>query len=207
MATAMKIDMKKELHEFYAPPAHPLLVEVPPLQYLMIDGALPKGATGPADDPAFRALYSVSYTMKFEAKSEGEDFVVMPLEGLFWTRDGGEFRSGETARMRWTLMIAQPPQITQDDVDAAIAQLLARGKLTTIPLVRLETLEEGRAAQVLHLGPYADEPATIERLHAFIEESGLVKRGTHHEIYLSDPNRTAPERLKTVIRQPVADRP
>lgn len=211
MPTATKIDMKKELHGLYAPPAHPLLVDVPPLQYLMIDGSLSEGSTGPGDDPAFRealqALYSVSYTMKFASKGEGEDYVVMPLEGLFWTRGTGEVRPDEMARMEWTLMIAQPPQITQARVDQAIAQLLDRGKFVTPPAVRLETLAEGPAAQILHVGPYADEPPTIERLHAFIEEHGLAKSGKHHEIYLGDPNRTAPERLKTVIRQPVAIRP
>jgi hypothetical protein len=211
MATATKIDLKKELHQIYAPPRHPVLVDVPRLRYLMVDGALSPGSRGPGDDPAFReavqALYSVSYTMKFASKGSGGDYVVMPLEGLFWTCGAEEVRPDETARMEWTLMIAQPPQITQARVDGAIAQLLDRGRVAAPPEVRLETLEEGLAAQILYLGPYAEEQPTIERLHAFIEESGLVKRGKHHEIYLSDPNRTAPERLKTVIRQPVATSP
>jgi hypothetical protein len=210
MTTATKLDLKKELHGLYAPPQHPVLVDVPPLQYLMIDGALSEGATGPADDPAFgralQALYSVSYTMKFEAKGAGEDYVVMPLEGLFWTEGTEEFRPGEAAAMRWTLMIAQPALITQRHVDDAIAALLRRGKLTARPAVRLETLEEGLAAQILHLGPYTAEAPTIERLQAFIDENGMIRRGKHHEVYLSDPNRTAPARLKTVIRQPVAPR-
>ena len=172
MVTATKVDMKKELHELYTPPQRPVLVDTPPLQYLMIDGALSEGSTGPSDDPRFRealqALYSVSYTMKFASKGEGEDYVVMPLEGLFWTRGTGEVRPDETARMRWTLMIAQPAQITQTRVDGAIAQLLDRGKVATPPAVRLETLEEGLAAQILHLGLLrrrASDDRTAPRVH------------------------------------------
>lgn len=210
MVTAVKIDMKRELGDLYAAPRHPELVDVPPLRYLMIDGAAAEGATGPADDPGFRAavgeLYSLSYTLKFEMKERGEDYVVMPLEGLFWTHGSDEFRPGGPAPTRWTLMILQPPHVTPLQVADAGARLLERGKLERPPRARLETLREGRAAHVLHLGPYAQEAPTIERLHAFIDELGLTRRGKHHEIYLSDPNRTAPERLKTVIRQPVSPR-
>ena len=207
MPTSTKLDMKRELQPLYAPPTHPILVEVPSLRYLMIDGVIPADAAGPGADPAFReaigALYGVAYTLKFEAKAAGDDFVVMPLEGLFWTDgvEAGPFQgAGPTT---WTLMILQPPWVTEDLIGKAAGSLADRRKLARVPDLRLDTLEEGEAAQVLHVGPYDRERPTIEKLHAFIAERGLEPRLRHHEIYLSDPNRTAPERLKTVIRQPV----
>jgi len=207
MATATKIDMKRELRDLYAPPPHPVLVDVPPLRYLMVDGATAPGMAGMADDPGFRAaigqLYSLSYTLKFRMKDLGDDYVVMPLEGLFWTSGKEEFRPDEPAPIRWTLMILQPPRVTPLHVADAGVSLLERGKLDRPPTARLEQLREGRAAQILHVGPYAAEAPTIRRLREFIAEQGLSPHGKHHEIYLGDPNRTAPERLKTVIRQPV----
>lgn len=209
MATAGKLDMKKELGALYAPPTHPVLVEVPPLRCMMIDGAIAEGSAGPGTDPGFReaigALYGISYTSKFRGKASGRDHVVMPLEGLFWTDGTEDLRLEGSGPMCWTLMIVQPPWITVDDVTESVATLVEKGKLADAPAIRLETLDEGRAAQILHVGPYAQESPTIEKLHAFIEERGLVARPKHHEIYLSDPNRTAPERLRTVIRQPVSN--
>ena len=148
----------------------------------------------------------MTYTLKSESKASGRDFVVMPLEGLFATDDAEE-PSVELGPgpMRWTLMQLQPRWITQDDAVEAIDRLAATGRLADPTSIRLETFTEGPAAQVLHLGPYAEERPTIEKLQAFIAEQGLVPRPRHHEIYLSDPNRTRPERLKTVIRLPVSD--
>ncbi|HEY7401625.1 MAG TPA: GyrI-like domain-containing protein [Actinomycetota bacterium] len=210
MGTGAKLDMKKELRFLYAPPTHPVFVEVPALRYLAVDGAIPEGTAGPAADPEFGraigALYSVSYTLKFAMKPSGRDFVVMPLEGLFWTDGTEKLAPGGFGAMRWTLMMLMPPWITDDDVAQAVSTLVDRGRLSGPSALRLVTLEEERAAQILHVGPYADESPTIEKLHAFIEEHGLEPRSKHHEIYLSDPNRTAPERLKTVIRQPVRPR-
>lgn len=207
MLTATKLDMKRELRSLYAPPTHPVLVEVPPLSYLMTDGVIPEGGAGPGADPGFRraigSLYAVGYALKFEARDAGRDFVVMPLEGSFETETGEP--SLERGPMRWTLMILQPPWITQENTADAIETLVANGRLTNPPAIRLGTFTEGQAAQVLHFGPYTDEAPTIEKLHAFVAEHGLVPRPRHHEIYLSDPNRTPPERLKTVIRLPVSD--
>ena len=207
MPTATKLDMKKDLKQLYAPPTHPVLVEIPPLPYLMVDGAVPAGGAGPAGDPAFQeaigALYGVTYTMKFEAKAAGRDFVVMPLEGLFWGDGKAGLGPGEDGPTRWTLMILQPPWVTTDHVGEAAEALAAKKKLAHVPELTLTTLEEGRAAQVLYVGPYTHERPTIEKLHAFIAEHGLQPRHKHHEIYLSDPGRTPPERLRTVIRQPV----
>ena len=207
MPTETKLDMKRDLKPLYAPPTHPVIVEVPELRYLMIDGVIPEGGIAPGTDPAFAeaigALYGITYTIKFESKAAGRDFVVMPLEGLFWadgTRDG---QPSAARPMRWTLMILHPPWITETDIGDALDVLERKGRLSGAPSLRLGTLTEGRAAQVLHVGPYAEERPTIEKLHAFIAEQGLESRQKHHEIYLSDPNRTAPERLRTVIRQPV----
>jgi hypothetical protein len=144
--------------------------------------------------------------LKFDAKDAGRDFVVMPLECRFAT-GGDDDRSPEPGNgpMRWTLMILQPPWLMKEDAAGAIDTLVATGRLADPPVIRLETSTEGRAAQVLHFGSYDEERPTIEKLQAFIAERGLVPRLVHHEIYLSDPNRTPPERLKTVIRLPVAE--
>jgi hypothetical protein len=201
-----KLDMKKQLKELYAPPMHPVLVDVPPLRYLMVDGHVPEGAKGPGDDPAFAvaigALYGASYTLKFQGKAAGSDHVVMPLEGLFWTEPDGRLER-DAPSMNWTLMIVQPEWVTEADVAAAHGKLADAGRWPDEAEVRLEVLREEGAAQVLHVGPYAAEPPTIEKLHAFIAEIGAVPAMKHHEIYLSDPNRTAPERLRTIIRQPI----
>ena len=207
MPTAAKLDMKRDLKPLYTPPIHPVLVEVPPLRYLMIDGAIPEGSAGPGADPGLRKaigdLYGLTYMLKFESKGSGRDYVVMPLEGLFWADGTQDAPPGGTGPMRWTLMILQPPWITAEGVGEAARGLMEKGRLLHVPAYRLDTLTEGRAAQILHVGPYSEERPTIERLHAFIAERGLEPRQKHHEIYLSDPNRTAPERLRTVIRQPV----
>lgn len=202
-----KLDIKRDLKPLYAPPTYPVLVEVPELTYLMVDGTIPEGAAGPSADPQFRdaigALYGVTYTLKFASKAAGRDFVVMPLEGLFWADGSDDAPPGGSGPMRWTLMIVEPPWITQESVGEAAGALADKRRLAQVPSLRLTTLTEGQAAQILHLGPYSEERPTIEKLHDFIAERGLEARHKHHEIYLSDPNRTAPERLKTVIRQPV----
>jgi hypothetical protein len=206
MSATAKLDMKRQLGDLYAPPTHPVLVEVPPLRYVMIDGRVPEGAKEPGDDPAFAVaigtLYGISYTLKFQAKATGRDHVVMPLEGLFWTEPDGRLVS-DGSSMSWTLMIAQPEWVTDADVAQARAKLVAMHRLPADVAVRLETLREERAAHVLHIGPYSAEPTTIQKLHAFIDEMGLAPTKNHHEIYLSDPNRTPPQRLRTIIRQPV----
>jgi hypothetical protein len=174
----------------------PELLDVPERLLLMADGAGdPNGS--PQYQRATEALYSVSYALRFRLKRElGVDRKVGPLEGL-WAIDGGELSFTERSNWRWTVMIEQAEAASPELVDAA-----ARAKGVEVPL-RLERLREGLAAQVLHVGPFADEPATIGRLHAFIDARRLRAVGRHHEIYLRDPRRTAPERLQTIIRQPV----
>jgi hypothetical protein len=201
---ATKIDFKRELRELYAPAREPSLVEVPDLAFLMIDGHGDPNTT-PEFSEAIEALYTVAYTAKFAIKRapQGIDYRVMPLEGVFWTADMSTFAAGERSAWDWTLMIMQPDQLTSEVLGQALATASEKKSLDAIGRMRLEVFAEGLAAQVLHIGPYAAEAPTIRRLHAFIAEQGYERTGKHHEIYLSDPRRAAPERLKTVLRQPV----
>lgn len=198
-----KLDLKRAMRRLYYPPLdQPVLVDVPDMAYLMIDG---RGRPG---DDAFQrateALFSVAFTVKFAVKrvDPQEDFTVMPLEGLFWTPDGTGARPEGPEGWSWTLMIVQPAAVTADLARKSIADAVERD-LPAAREMRLERFREGLAAQLMHVGSYEDEEPTIEKLHAFIGEHDYPLRGRHHEIYLSDPRRSAPERLKTVIRQPV----
>jgi hypothetical protein len=200
-----KIDLWAEHKSLFSPKAgRPELVRVPPLTYLMVDGT---GDPNTSKDfrAAIGALYSLAYTLKFSLKkSRGLDFRVMPLDGRFHAEDPRVFLEGRKQEWRWTLMLVLPSQVTAADVKQARALAQARQKASpALPLVRREVLREGLCAQVLHVGPYAAEGPTIEALHAFITEMGLAFAGSHHEIYVSDPNRTAPAGLKTIVRQPV----
>jgi len=199
-----KVDLKREHSELYAPRREPVIVDVPELSFLMVDGHGDPN-TSPAYAHAIEALYTVSYTLKFTIRGApgGVDYAVMPLEGLWWSADMSAFTSGEKSAWDWTAMIAQPDVVDDALLADAAERASAKKDLPAAPLLRLERFHEGQAAQVLHVGPYSAEAPTIERLHAFIAESGYERHGKHHEIYLSDPRRAAPERLRTVIRQPV----
>lgn len=197
------IDIEQELHKLYRAGKKPEFVEVPELSFLMIDGH---------GDPnlsehyrvAIQALYGVSYTLKFALKrAGGPDYRVAPLEGLWWVEDMAGSSIEDKSDWDWTAMIRQPAEVTPELVAEAVREVAEKKKLPAAGELRLERFAEGLAAQVLHVGPYADEGPTIGRLHAFIAQHGHARRGKHHEIYLSDPRRTAPERLKTIIRQPV----
>jgi len=200
-----KIDLWSEHKEIFSPSAkEPQLVEVPTLVYLRVDGQGDPNMA-PAFAQAIGALYGLAYTLKFSVKkSKGMDFRVMPLSGLFHADDPAVFLEGRKQEWRWSLMIPIPSRVTPAEVRKAQAEAAARKNASpALPLVRRETVREGLCAQILHRGPYAQERPTIERLHAFIHDMGLAFAGAHHEIYLSDPNRTAPEKLKTIVRQPV----
>jgi hypothetical protein len=203
--TATKVDFKRELRELYAPTREPSLVEVPDLAFLMVDGHGDPNAA-PEFSEAIEALYTVAYAAKFAIKRapQGIDYRVMPLEGVFWAADMSTFATGERSAWDWTLMIMQPDQVTPEVFGEAQAAASEKKSLDEIGRMRLEAFAEGLAAQVLHIGPYAAEGPTIQRLHAFIAEQGYELTGKHHEIYLSDPRRAAAEKLKTVLRQPVA---
>lgn len=199
---ATKVDLKRELPEFYAAGRTPALVEVPELLFLMVDGHGDPN-TSPDYRDAISALYSVSYAAKFALKRAGTiDYRVMPLEGLWWTADMANFSTAEKSGWEWTAMIMQPSQVTEEVLADATAKAAARRSLPALERLRLERFTEGLAAQVLHVGPYSTEGPTIAALHAFIAEHGYALVGKHHEIYLGDPSRSAPEKLKTIVRQP-----
>ena len=197
-------DWKQAFKELYAPPRTPVLVTVPPMNFLMADGAGDPNSA-PAYKEAVEALYTVAYTLKFALKKAGgPEFSVMPLQGLWWAANMDAFLSGERSAWQWTMMIGQPEFVTPEQVESAIAAAGRKKSLPALPRVRFERFDEGICAQVMHSGPYAAEGPTIAALHAFIAQHGFGLRGKHHEIYLSDPNRTAPEKMKTIIRQPVS---
>jgi hypothetical protein len=199
-----KKDLSKELQALYFPSAkEPVLVNVPSMGYAVVDG---EGDPNTSKDfqEAIEALYGVAYTAKFAAKKAGlRDFVVMPLEALWWAEDFDDFLQAEKEKWKWTAMIMQPKPMDRKLFDESVEALRGRKNPPSLSKVRFERFREGRSAQIMHIGPYAAERPTIERLHKFIYESGYKLAGKHHEIYLGDPRRTAPERLKTVLRQPV----
>jgi len=197
------IDFKKEYRELYtAPKRTPAIVEVPPLQYVMVDGS-GNPNTSPRFQEAMSGLYPVAFTLRFAIKDEEQvAYSVMPLQGLWWL-PGEEFEFSAIDRMVWTLMIMQPDYVTKDRFESACESAKNKDTLPIFDELRLEVFDEGLAAQIMHIGPYADEAPTIETLHAFIRANGYSLRGKHHEIYLGDPNRSAPEKLRTIIRQPI----
>ncbi len=202
-----KTDFKKTLDCYRAERGRFRVIDVPPLRYLMVDGS---GDPNTSDDftRGVEALYPLAYRLKFASKRElGRDYVVMPLEGLWWADDMASFTTArDKSRWSWTLMIMVPEWTSDDAFASAVDAVASAGSEAPAALsaVRLETLEEGRVVQTLHVGSYDDEAPLLERLHdEFIPQEGLRMRGRHHEIYLSDRRRTAPDRLKTILRQPV----
>ena len=198
-----KIDYRTVMREFYNAPRKPVVVDVPKINFLMVDGhGNPNTAQEYVD--ALQVLYPMSYTLKFKLKKlEIADYSVMPLEGLWWMEGFDGFDAAAKDEWDWTALIMQPDIVQQKHVDEAIEEVRKKKNPVALPKLRFEPFEEGLSVQVMHIGPYADEAPTIEGLHAFAEEQGYKLRGKHHEIYLKSPNRTAPEKLKTIIRQPV----
>lgn len=209
------LDLKKQYKNLYQPSAKKIeLVQVPNLQFAMIDGAIEKGSE-PGKSPMFaestQALYSMAYTLKFmlkKRKTNAIDYPVMALEGLWWVEDGF---FDITVKDNWfyTLMIMQPDVITQEVFEEAREQVRKKkGDSETLNKVHLAHFEEGLCVQTMHIGPYATEPTTLERMREFMTENGLKDAvgpigGKHHEIYMSDPRRVAPDKMKTVLRHPV----
>ncbi len=200
-----KIDYKKELGDLYKASAKTArIVDVPEMNFFMVDGqGDPNSSQDFAD--AVEALYGLSYTLKFMIKKgkSAVDYGVLPLEGLWWADDMSAFASGSKDDWKWTMMIMQPEFVTPELVDAGIEQLKAKKDPIALPKVRFKSFAEGPSAQIMHVGPYNQEGPTIEKLHEFIRDSESELTGKHHEIYLSDPRRAAPEKLKTIIRQPM----
>lgn len=179
------------------------LIEVPGMNFLMIDGKGDPNTTRSYAE-AIEALYSVSYTLKFMVK-RGEmaiDYGVMPLESLWWVEDMTQFDPNKKDDWLWTAMIMQPEFIAPTMVAEAVEQVRLKKNPKALPKLRFEAFNEGKAAQIMHIGPFSEEGPTIEKVHAFIAANGFKLSGKHHEIYLSDIRRAAPEKWKTVVRQP-----
>lgn len=191
----------------YQPSADPGLVRVPPFTFVMADG-IGDPATSPDYQAAIAAVYAVSYPVVITLKRAGRaELRVRPLEGLWWADDPGAFNPAgqDRASWRWTVMIRQPDDVPAEVHDAAFAKMAAKAGPEMAARVRVERFDEGLCAQLMHCGPYAVEGPSIVRLHGFAAARGLRLRGRHHEIYLSDPRRSAPEKMRTVLRQPVTD--
>lgn len=184
----------------------PNLVEVPELSFLMIDGNGDPN-TSEQYQSAVEALFAVSYGLKFAIKKAGgTDYKVAPLEGLWWSHDMSQFSTDDKSDWQWTMMIRQPSDVSAQQVHDLAVGVAAKKDLPAALDLRLESFPEGRAAQVLHVGPFTAEGPTIASLHAFIDDQGLAMSGKHHEIYLSDIRRADPSKWKTIIRQPVTSR-
>jgi len=202
-------DLKKRLAPLFNPPRNPVLVDVPELGYLMIDGrgAVDDWAGHPTHDlqRAFAALYGLIYTIKFALKPAGVIVPVLPLEALWVIGENGAFDLDvPKEEWGWCVLMAVSDEVTPGVFDNGVAEVRRKkGTSEALDRLRLERWREGRSAQVMHVGPYSEERPTIEGLHAFIAEQGLRPRGAHHEIYLGDPRRADPANLKTVLRQPV----
>jgi hypothetical protein len=206
-----KVDLKKENKKLYNPSTKDVsLVDVPEMKFLMIDG---KGDpnTSPQYQNAMETLFPVSYKVKFISKKDkSQDYVVMPLEGLWWVDDMENFSIEDKTSWFWTAMIRQPEFITKKIINQAIGEVKEKKNPPAISKIRIETLKEGLSAQIMHMGPYSEEGPTVEKLHNFISEKGYKFDGSipgqkHHEIYISDMRRTKPEKLKTIIRQPIKE--
>jgi DNA-binding PadR family transcriptional regulator len=199
-----KYDIKKAHRALYAPPAKDFtVVDVPAIRYLAVDGRGDPN-TSPAYAHAVEALYGVAYTLKFDSKNDGRDFVVGPLEGLWRADDPSVFLSRRKDAWEWTMMISRPDWVTDDMVHAAVDTVARKKENPALDDLRPHTLAEGTCVQILHVGSYDDETPTLDRLHNhYLPDNSLTFNGDHHEIYLSDPRRTAPAKLRTILRQPV----
>jgi len=202
-----KVDFKKTLKELYQPSFKEVVeTKVPELQFIMIDGI---GSPGEAQEylDALAVLYPVAFKIKFLSKAKSKDYVVPPLEGLWWADDMKDFIEGDRDKWKWTMMIMQPDWITNETFKKAIEETQQKkpelSKL--LPKLRLEKYKEGKSAQIMHIGPYSEEGPTVQKVHDFIQKEGGKfdgQKNKHHEIYLSDPRKANPATMKTVIRQP-----
>lgn len=211
-----KSDLRKELDSYRARSGQFRVLDVPPLAYLMVDGHGDPN-TAPEYAAALKALYPVAYALKFASKAAGRDYVVPPLEGLWWADDLDAFTTArDKSAWDWTMMLLVPEWLGAQDVAVARAAVEAKAAAKTsepgtaagpparLGAIRYAVLEEGRCVQTLHEGPFDEEGPVLEEMHRrFIPANGLQLSGIHHEVYLSDPRRTAPARLRTILRQPV----
>ena len=207
----MPFDYKKEYKEFYLPPQKPTIVTVPPMHYLAVRGQGDPNAAGGAYQNAIELLYGIAYTIKMSKKTDHRiegyfDYVVPPLEGFWWQDGAQDIDYAHKENFRWISLIRLLDFVTKADFDWAIAEATQKKKADFSPIEFL-TYDEGLCVQCMHIGSYDDEPATVAKMHAFIEQEGyapdITDQRFHHEIYLSDARRVAPEKLKTVIRHPI----
>ena len=202
MPAAKKFDIYREFAADYVTPKQPVFVEIKRAPYLGISGRGEPG--GKAFQSAIGALYNVAFTVKMARKFAGRDYTVSKLEGLWWVDDAKQsFLDASPQSWNWRLMIRVPDFITEKEVTAAIEKLLGKGKPREVGEVRIEELIEGKCVQMLHVGPYDRERPTIAQMSAFAGQNGAKFHGLHHEIYLSDPRRVAPAKLRTILRHPV----
>jgi hypothetical protein len=200
-----KIDYKKEFKNLFNPSSKKVVVvDVPAFNFLMVDGMGDPNTSQDYKD-AVETLFGVAYALKFIVKKgkPAVDYSVLPLEGLWWADDMRSFVEGNKNAWKWTAMIMQPVLVTEQMLRTAVDQVKKKKNPPALSKLRFETFLEGLSAQILHLGPYSAEKATVEKLHGFIRENGYVETGKHHEIYLSDPRKSAPEKMKTIVRQPM----
>ena len=200
-----KIDFKKEMKHLYGPSKKDFqVVEVPRMTFLMVDGHGDPN-TAPEYTQAVEALYAVAYKLKFFSKKNDQDYVVPPLEGLWWAEDMESFSSSrDKSQWDWTMMIMTPDWIIEEDFQQALLEAADKKENPALGKTRWEVFEEGLSVQILHLGSYDDEGPILAKLHKiWMPENGYIFNGKHHEIYLSDPRRVEPEKLKTVLRQPI----
>lgn len=200
------IDFKKTFKQYYSPkPGKPEIVTIPRRQFVMIDGH-----GDPNNSKEFQgaagALYGTVYTIKFGRKKAGKqpDYTIGALEGLWWTSGGKKFGMGKPQDWLWTLMIWLPDEITQNEFKTYVKELKSRKPELPLEKLRLEYFDEGTAAQIMHIGPYATEKTSVDLIEALMKERGYAQNGKHHEIYLSDPRRVAPGKNRTIVRHPIA---
>jgi hypothetical protein len=198
---AAKLDLYKKHKAEYAAKKKPALFDIKPVQYLAIDG---RGAPGDAEfQTKVAAMYNVAFTIKMASKAAGRDYTVCKLEALWWSDEGHDLSRIPMEKWKWKLLMRTPDFIGKAQLDAARKDIASKDKAPAAREVNLETLDEGQCVQALHVGPYSEVAGTINAMHSFVLEKDLALRGRHHEIYLSDPRRTAPGKLKTILRQPV----
>lgn len=197
-----KIDLKKSLSECYTAKGSVKLVEVPPITYICYEG---KGDPNTSADfqQAMAVLYGLAYTIKFLCKADGRDFTVMPLEAQWWTDNPADYSELKKERWRWKVMIAVPDFVDEEMVSVARTQLEEKKGLPCVDRATLERMSDGLSAQYLHVGSYSEEGTGIAIMHREVEARGYRLRGRHREIYMGNPQRTEPEKLKTIIRQPI----
>lgn len=200
-----KFDFKREFKEIYSPSAKDFsLIDIPSFRYLAVDGSGDPETAQEFTD-AFSAIYPVAYTLKMTGKKrDGRDFVVGPVSATWSSKVKSAFVTGDREKWDWTVLVPLPDWIPDAEVEEARTAVAAKSNPASIGKLHILELNEGLCVQILHRGPYEDEAPVLERMHnEFMPESGLEFNGDHHEIYLSDPGRTAPEKLKTILRQPV----